>query len=407
MQYFKNTELANTYHVSVRAVSNWIDSTQRGRLDLTLYNENGKDYVANTARNIAIIAKLVEERRKYRTSKAHKVITPSPEFYTLYSPEQIVDIISNLEVHREIPRQYNYFDGGAVHWDNYAKRLATEEAANILKSTVKLLDINLDYLDQLIGDRTVNVIDIGPGNALPLKGLLSHFLSKGRLERYTAIDISPEMIGIAERSINEWFGKAVKFEGEIRDITHERVTDVLARDLFTSKANRSINLVFFLGGTLGNFRSPLNTLGTIYNSMRPSDVLICSQKLDTVTARKFFDFNNKPGAKLSPNHRMILDLLGLEESLYEVETGFDDSARNRYIKLRLKVALTVEFKHQTKVYPVHLNKDDEILLWRFSHQTTSEVLHQFNLAGFELLQSSVTNDGEYLLNIHRVKLASQ
>lgn len=407
MQYFRNTELANTYHVSVRAVSNWIEAAQQGRLDLTLHNEKGKDYVANTARNIAKIAKLVEERRKYRTTRAHKVVTPSPEFYTLYSPEQIVDIISNLEVHREIPRQYNYFDGGAVHWDNYAKRLASEEASNILKSTVKLLEINLNYLDQLIGDKAVNVIDIGPGNVLPLKELLSHLLETNRLERYVAVDISPEMIDIAERSIREWFGSTVKFEGEIRDITHERITDVLARDLFTSKAERSINLVFFLGGTLGNFRSPSDALGTIYNSMRPLDVLACSQKLDTVTARRFFDFNNQPGVKLSPNHRMVLDLLGLEESLYDVETGFDSLSRNRYIKLKLNIALTVEFSHQNKTYPVRLNKDDEILLWRFSHQTTSEVLQQFNVAGFELLQSSVTNDGEYLLNIHRVKLASQ
>lgn len=406
MQYFRNTDIANTYHVSVRAVSNWIQATHNGRLDLTLHQENGRDYVANTARNIAIITKLVEERRKYRTTKAHKVVTPSPEFYTLFSPEQIVDIISNLEIHREIPRQYNYFDGGAVHWDDYAQRLAGEEDANILKSTIELINLNLDYIDYLVAGKKVNLIDIGPGNALPVKGLIKHLLARDSLARYTAIDISPEMIHIAESRIADWFKGEVKFNGEIRDIAYERITDILAHDMFTSEADSTVNIILFLGGTIGNFRSPNDVLRTIGNSMQPGDVLICSQKLDTPAARRYFDFNNQPGTKLSPNHKLVLDLLNLNESLYEVEAGFDSSQRERYIRLKVNTAVTIEFGGGRSDYPVHLNKDDQILLWRFSHRLAPQVLSQFDQAGFELLQASVTDDGEYLLNIHRVKLAT-
>src|SRR5687767_11586436 len=123
MLYFKNTELAESHHVTLRTVLNWVQAAKEGKLDLDLHTEKNKSYVANTARNIATIEELVEKRRKYRNTKAVKVITPRPEFYELFNQEQIYDIVNNLEIHHEIPRQYNYFDGGADHWDKYVRRM--------------------------------------------------------------------------------------------------------------------------------------------------------------------------------------------------------------------------------------------------------------------------------------------
>src|SRR6266702_2637814 len=123
MKYFKHSELVNEYHVSLKTVHNWIDATKQGKLDLQLHTEKNKTYIANTPTNLVTIDALANKGKKYRNTLHHKVVTPKPEFYDLYTSRQILDIISNLNIHHEIPRQYNYMDGGADNWDSWLQRL--------------------------------------------------------------------------------------------------------------------------------------------------------------------------------------------------------------------------------------------------------------------------------------------
>src|SRR5882724_9098521 len=108
MLYFKNRELAETYHVSDRTIRNWIEETKQGKLKLTLHEQDGKVCIANTTKNLGVIEELVAARKKFRPHHTFKVITPKPAFYKLYNQGQIYDIVSSLEIHHEIPRQYNY-----------------------------------------------------------------------------------------------------------------------------------------------------------------------------------------------------------------------------------------------------------------------------------------------------------
>ena len=94
MKFFKNTELAKLYHVSEKSVRNWISATKEGKLDLELYTENDKSYIANTAENDIILKRLVDRGKKYKNSRGYRVITPNDEFYKTYSNKQVLDIIS-------------------------------------------------------------------------------------------------------------------------------------------------------------------------------------------------------------------------------------------------------------------------------------------------------------------------
>lgn len=406
MLYFRNTELANTYHVSPRAVTNWIQATQKGKLNLELFQENGKSYVANTARNIGVIEKLVEERRKYRTSKAYKVISPKPEFYERFSPNQVIDIISNLEINREIPRQYNYFAEGAENWNEYAQRLDHEEVSNILNKTIKLLSVSrAAIMNLMVNFAKINVIDIGPGNGIPARDFLSYLLQSHRLGRYIAVDISPDILSITQKNIEKWFVGRVKVDAELRDITHERLSDIFSSDSFNKKVPTT-NIGLLLGGTLGNFRDPEIVLKTLKESLGKDSLLLYSTKLDSSIARRYFDFNLQPGvSKLSPNHSYMVDVLNIDRSMFEVESGYDEKSRSRFIRIRLKVPLSLCFKQGGGERYVHLNKNDTVQLWRYLHQDTLELFGQFEHAGFELLHANTTLDGEYLLSIHRVKRA--
>lgn len=405
MLYFKNSELAYTYHVSVRTVRNWIEAVKQGKLDLDLHTHAGRQYVSNTARNIAAIERMVEDRKKYRPHRAVKIVTPRPEFYKLYNESQIYDIVSNLEIHHEIPREYNYFDGGAGNWDRFAKRMAAEDTPNNLTSTLKLLDRSEAYIDDLIRDYSkVNVVDIGVGNAMPVRPLLERLTEKKKLARYIAIDISPEMLIIAKRNIEEWFGDRVTMETYDLDITHERFRNILAEDYIRKGAEDACSLILFLGGTIQNLRKPDAALQVIHDSMGLGDYLVHSQKLDTESSRKYFDFNPEPGnTALAPNHRLIFDLLNIDDTFYDVEMGYSPELKERFIRVRLKVALNIQFLFNLGEKIINFNKGDSILLWRARQDLALDVLNQFDRDDFHTLHSSQTSDEEYLLTISRIK----
>lgn len=398
MKYYRNYELANTYHVSQSSVGKWVEAARKGKLDLELIQSGDKSYIAATSKNRATIEAMVRERKKYFNTRSLKIVSPKPEFYELFAPDQILDIITNLEVAREIPRQYNYFGEGANNWDKYVMQRVEEESPNApTLAEAKQLAMNQSYLDALLARyKRVNIIDVGPGNALPIKQFLQHILDSGKLGRYLAIDISPEMLAIAERNIKKWFGDRVSFEADIRDITHERFIDQLAPASFDVFNAEAMNLVLLLGGTLGNFAWPDEVLRVVYHSMGRNDLFVYTLKLDEEKNRHIFDFTANPGA-LSPNHRLVFDFLNIDDSFYEVETGYDKARSERYSRVRLTVALSIVFEFPEGRRQLDFEKDDTILLWRYKHQTADEVIDQFKANGFNVLQSSQTEDQEFLL----------
>lgn len=405
MLYFKHNELVEKFRVSLKTVHNWIDAAKQGKLDLQLHLHNGRTYIANTASNNTILETQAEKGKKYRNTLHHKIVTPDPEFYSLYSRRQILDIISNLEIHREIPRQYNYFDGGATNWEKFAQQMSADKGTNLLKSTIELLCANFGAIDLLVSDHSrVNVIDIGPGNGRPVKELLAYLLEKGILHRYIAIDISEGMLEIAEQNIKSWFGDKVKFEGYIRDITYERFDDIIVNDMLEKGAVRTVNLALLLGGTPMNFPEPYDLLKVIYSSMGPKDLLFYTVKPDSLAQRGNFEVNGDAGTTaLSPKYSFVLDLFNVDESLYEVEMGFNEKRRWRYIQVKLKTALSIRFKFKNLERAVDLEKGETILVWRGWHQTTLEIVSEFEKTGFTLLQASLTKDREYLLTISGVE----
>jgi SAM-dependent methyltransferase len=403
--YFKHNELVARFRVSLKTVHNWIDSAKRGKVSLQLHEHNGKTYIANTAANVSTLERQAESGKKFRNSLHHKVVTPDSRFYDMYNRRQIRDIIFNLNTHHEIPRQYNYFADGAANWDNWLRRLEAEEAPNILKGTIELMSANIGALDALIrGYERINVIDLGVGNARPVKGLLEHLLQRKLLHRYIALDISDTMLNIAGDNIKSWFGNSVRFEGYVRDISYERFDDLLIDDMLDKDADKTLNLVLLLGATPTNFRSFADIIRTVCGSMGDEDLLIYSDKPDTEASRRYLDFSPKSGSfELSPNHRYILDLMNISDSYYTVEMGYNEQKGMRYIRIRLKSALTIKFKFDGAEREVSLEKGDTILLLRVWHMSALEIISEFEKSGFTLLQSSLTKDRQFLLTISGVE----
>lgn len=405
MLYFKKAELAEAHHISEKTVTNWIREAKDGKLDLELHEEHGRAWIANTTRNIGLIEQLVEKRRKFRNSRGLKTVAPKPEFYELYNQQQIFDITSSLDIHHEIPLDYAYFNGGADYWDEYAQRLAAEKVPNFLTSTVNQLKTNQGYIDDLTSRyKRINIVDIGPGNALPVRELLQHLLDQGKLGRYIALDISPSILKIAKRNVESWFGSKVSFESHEVDINYDRFSHLLAEDTLGKGSKDIVNVILALGGGFSNLRSADDAFKTIRSSINRQDLLIYSLKLDSKRSREYFDLGIRTkSATLDVHKKMLVDLLNIDESLYDVEMGYDDQQRERYLRIRLKVALAITFSLEKGDRIIEFNKNDTILVWRYWHQSAQEVITQLAHNYFDVLQTSQTEDKDYLLTVSRVK----
>lgn len=408
MLYFKHSELVDKYHVSLKTVHNWIDASKQGKLELELYEKNNRTYIANKPVNTMVLRNLSEQGKKYRNIRYQKVVKPSKRFYDIYSKRQVLDIISNLSIHREIPLKYNYFDSGASNWDNWVNQLSEEAVPNMIHNTKELVNESLDSIDSLLaGHKKVNIIDVGVGNAMPVSDLVRHINDKGVLNRYIAVDISQAMLDIAERNLKDWFGKDFKYEGYVRDFSFERFDDLLVDDLINNEDGAVLNLVLLFGSTPLNFRNPDDGLRTIYGSMSENDLIIFTCKPDTENSRRFFGGALKGDHQsLDPYTRFSLDLLNIDESLYEVETGFSEQKRMRYVRVRLKTAIVMEFEFESSVHRVAIEKGESILLLRVWHKTALETINDFEKNGFVLLRSNMTKDRERLLTISGIDTKS-
>ena len=83
--------------------------------------------------------------------------------------------------------------------------------------------------------------------------------------------------------------------------------------------------------------------------------------------------------------------------------GYDDQQRARYMHIRLKVALKITFSLEKGDRIIEFNKNDTILVWRYWHQSAQEVITQLAYNNFDVLQTSQTEDKDYLLTVSRVK----
>ena len=125
--------------MSDSTAKNWVNEARAGKLKLDLIKDGRYTYVARTPGNIATLEQLAGERKKYRPRVKNEIVRPKSSFYEQYNQAQIYDIVTNLEAYRELPRQYNYFDGGARRWDEYTRRLANQDTLNMITATQQLL----------------------------------------------------------------------------------------------------------------------------------------------------------------------------------------------------------------------------------------------------------------------------
>lgn len=366
--YTTNTEIAKKYGVSEGAVRNWVKAAKEEKNNLQLEKKKNKYFVKNTEHNKLVLLQLAKKGKVYKKSTSRKVIFLESEFYKIFTKEQVIEIIYNLK-QKQIPVKFTYFDVGAGCWDYYVNsnsRLYTDELKGLetIKASIEYIKIRLR------GFKKVNILDIGTGNGLPIKLLLSKLKESGFDLSYSAFDISNSMLRILEKNLDNWFPNIEKSFNEI-DIEHNNLRKYTFE--LHAKNPDSANLLLFLGSTIGNSKERGYVLKNIKNSMTENDFLLLDAEIkspnDFELVTKYLIL--EPIKKLDT---WILNKLGIEDCL-DLSIEYLDHIDAVCHIFTFNKDVELNFKIENMIYKVNFVKKDK-LLGHFVHSfTKKEVLN--------------------------------
>ncbi|MFW5719690.1 MAG: L-histidine N(alpha)-methyltransferase [Candidatus Dojkabacteria bacterium] len=407
MKYYKNVEVAEMYKVSEKTVTNWVEYAIEGKVNLELFTTSKRKYIINSPSNHSLLKTLVEKGKKYKSKRFLKKVTPLPEFYKIFNEKQVIDIITNLELYREIPLKYAYFDGGVQEWVKTIEYLMYHNTPNTTSNTVESLQANYSYILALIGDKKkVNIVDIGPGHPVVIKDFIQKLIENNKINKYIALDYSQGIIKYTQERFSDWYPE-LSFESHILDINYEPFQDVLFKNsMFASNSTSCFNLLLYFGSTPENQRIYSQSFQVIKDSMGKDDLFVLGQRLDTPSARyKSFSYVDSKISKSEELDRLkiVVDLLGIHEDYYDIDKIFDEKQRSRLLSIVLNTDIQISFSAKGVFKPISIPKKDKLLLFRHHHHTFAEVIDTLDKTGFDVLHASRSIDQEHIFVISRVK----
>jgi uncharacterized SAM-dependent methyltransferase len=389
MNTFTNTQISLKYAVSKAAVTYWIQDAIVNKNNLQLQKNKERLQIIDNAHNTAELARLAEAGKKFRRHTAHAEIKPKPEFYEIFNDEEIVKIVRDLEVNNEINFKFSYKGNGAKLWDEFYNSGVKSGVYLTGVKEEKMINDSFDFITQRVSSNVkINIIDLGPGNSKPLKIFLLKLSELGRLNSYTAVDISPEMIEISQKNIQKWLPDLPYFS-----YVCDFETANFNRILEEQKARfdfETVNIIFDLGGTLSNQNDPYLVLNNIARGMREGNIFVSTNRLDSNRTRAEFGF-----LKIDESVEQdfwIPKVLNFDMKEVEFANSYDEKndCKIEYFVLDKDYTLTIRELGKDKV--LNFYKGQEIVVWKHYMTSPNGLFEYYESCGLTLVGFNMSND---------------
>ncbi|MBC7406138.1 MAG: L-histidine N(alpha)-methyltransferase [Candidatus Parcubacteria bacterium] len=393
LAYYKSrTEITREFGVSEGAVRNWIRKAIDGKLSLQLIELNNTQYILKNSHNFNLIHLLVAKGQKFRPNESRLTVTVPDEVYNILDETQIHALMADLKANKNISFKFAYLGDGSKNWHTLMRQYdygCNQKDAYLLKQSLNLI------LDHYNDDTVFNIIDIGCGTAEPIFQFLTDLKSAGKLNSYTALDISESILKLNKEVITAAF-PTVPYDNIVADFE----TRSLQRKIFQNSYlgnTKTINLALCLGGTLYNYEDYIISLYHIRDALSPLDKLIISNPflgndLDN------YSFDNYLGSDFKKFINWFPSLLGFNEENcseiqgYNEKTGF----REYHIVMNRDVELCFE-KYQTNIL---FKKYDKIRFCLGRKDTFEHIQNTAKLAGLKsswIIKHPSSNSVMYML----------
>lgn len=324
----------------------------------------------------------------------NRIAQPSSEFYKVFSQQEILHLIEALKTRREIPLKYSYKGTGANIWDDFYKKLIIP---NWYRSNVEinLLRDNFKYLnDKTQNCQKVNVIDVGAGNSYPVKEYISKLDKLGKINRYTALDISEELLEVSKRNFTKWF-PFIKYTNSYIDIENNLIPEYLLHQ-------DGINIFLHLGVTIGNLQHRVKALKNFRQSMGKNDLLVLTNEIGNNSQ---WDGIARGGCYYHAEqiYQRINKNIGIQHQDCKLIRKYDKKTDSVVANLKFTSDYTINFSGTGIDKNVIISKDEEITIWRHHKYQLPELIQELEQAGLKLIHYSTNKYQSHIMAICKIK----
>ncbi len=307
----------------------------------------------------------------------------------MLTKKQQYELIASIKGRGEIPLKFAYLGEGAKNWDAIAKQRSDKTKginsveAELLRKKIK------NFISSFPNCKKINIIDVGCGNGEPVVPILDILAEQDIQLRYVPIDISSDMLSMAEKFVKNNY-KNIQTKPIELDFEMGNFSDIM----FELKESGYSNLLLFLGSTLGNHSDRQRVLTNFRDSMSSEDFFILGVELTN-----FSKIN-----RILPHYKgklpeeflyFIPDYIGIKRSDTEYDVSWNDKLNQVEVKVILKKNSNVKIGSEKFT----LEKEEQILLSRSVKFTEWTITKLLSDVGFRTELLTTTEDRGYLLSM--------
>jgi uncharacterized SAM-dependent methyltransferase len=327
------------------------------------------------------------------------IAKPNSEFYSIFSHQEILDIIHALEFNREIPLKYSYKGRGAKIWDDFYLKYIIPKWYRTYNVEIVLLNQAFKYIVNAFEDNyKFNIVDVGAGNSFPAKKFIYKLNKLGKANKYIALDISEDLLKISQKNITKWF-PSLDFQSSIIDIEKYLVSPELLKNQKNNTFDSIGNIFLHLGVTIGNHQNREQVFQNFRDSMGKHDLLIFTNEIG--------DNSKFTGGCYHAEQicKWIQTNLRIPASDCELIRKYDAITDSIVASMKLRQNYTINFQCMEKEIDqnVIFFADEEITLWRFHKHTISNITQELEQAGLKLLHYLTDKKSSHIMVICSVK----
>lgn len=326
------------------------------------------------------------------------IVEPNLEFYSIFSPEELLELITALENSREIPLKYSYKGRGATIWDNFYQKYILPKWYQPSSVEIELLHQNFNYINGVYQNcLSLNIIDVGAGNSYPVKKFISQLDKLGKIQQYIALDISQELLKLSQANFDKWFPK-IAYSSYPLDIES---IPIPAKMWQNSSQPDVPNIFLHLGVTIGNHRHRNQAWQNFRHSMKSNDLLVFTNEIGDNSQ---WDGQVRGGCKYHVDgiYNSLMNKLGMNASDCQLLRKYDMNTDSVIATMQFLQNYTFRFNKLGVDKTVEILAGEEVTIWRHHKHQMPELMQELEAAGLKLVHYSFNKYSTHIMGICQV-----
>ncbi len=306
----------------------------------------------------------------------------------MLSKRQEAELVTAIQGRGEIPLKFEYLGDGAANWAKIVARRTDEGGINSAEAVLLKKRIE-HFVSTLSTEQGINIIDIGCGDGYPVFPILEYLVAKNIKFTYVPMDISRELLDLAVVTVTKEFPGTKSKPFQI-DFELGQFSDIM----YDLKKNGAVNLMLFLGSTLGNHSDLSRVLTNFRDSMTSKDYMIAGVELTNLVKSQTI-LSHYKGEAVENFLFQVLDYLKVSRKYYKMDVSWNTQENQVEIRVMLQKDILIEIAEEKFT----LKKGESILLSRSKKFSESVVAKIFSDVGFRTELLTTAEDRGYLLTM--------